>query len=155
MTQYLIEVIIVLVSLSTFKRRCRDVGIEWWESRTSQKTDGKSGAKNFSLATSSLPNRRVVTHSSQDLNMMSVKITHEANTIRFELPSSFEELENIVIKKLHLDRKSFSLKYQDDEDDWVDMTCDEDVRECVKVWGSLMKPTIKMKLGPPINSYPD
>ncbi|XP_017226975.1 protein NLP3 isoform X2 [Daucus carota subsp. sativus] len=142
------------LSVSTFKRRCRDVGIEWWESRTNHKTDGKSGVKNCSLDTSSLPNRRVVIHSSQDLNMMSVKITHEANTIRFELPSSFEELENIVIKKLHLDRKSFSLKYQDDEDDWVDMTCDEDVRECVKVWGSFKKPTIKMKLGPPINSYP-
>nr|XP_017227209.1 PREDICTED: protein NLP6-like isoform X2 [Daucus carota subsp. sativus] len=138
------------LSVSTFKRRCRDVGIEWWESRTSQKTDGKSGAKNCSLDTSSLQNRHVVTHSSRVFNMMTVKVTYDAGTIRFELPSSsgIAELENSVIERLHLNRKSFSLKYQDDEDDWINITCDKDVQECMKVSRSFNKPTIKMKLGP-------
>ncbi|WOH16345.1 hypothetical protein DCAR_0935896 [Daucus carota subsp. sativus] len=138
------------LSQSIVKRRCRDVDIECWESGKSQKIDGKSEAKEFSLATSSLPNRRVVTDISHDINMMTVKVTYNARTIRFELPSSsgLDELENSVIKRLHLDRKSFSIKYQDDEDDWIDITCDEDVQECMKVSRSLKKPTIKMKLGP-------
>ncbi|KAL1804236.1 hypothetical protein ACET3Z_032883 [Daucus carota] len=138
------------LSQSTVKRICRDVHIECWESGKSQKTDGKSEAKDFSLATSSLPNRCVATDISQDINMMTVKVTYDARTIRFELPSSsgLEELENSVIKRLQLDRKSFSIKYQDDEDDWIDITCDEDVQECMKVSRSLKKPTIKMKLGP-------
>ncbi|WOH16343.1 hypothetical protein DCAR_0935894 [Daucus carota subsp. sativus] len=138
------------LSVSTFKRRCRDVDIEWWESRTSQKTDGKSGAKHLSSDTFSLPNRRVVTHSSQDFNMMTIKVTYDARIIKFKLSTSsgLEELENSVIKRLNLDRKSFCLKYQDDADDWIDITCDEDVLECMEVSRSLKKSIIEMKLGP-------
>ncbi|KAL1804237.1 hypothetical protein ACET3Z_032884 [Daucus carota] len=79
--------------------------------------------------------KMLVTHSSRDFNMMTVKVTYDVHTIKFELPSSsgLEELENSVIERLHLDRKSFSLRYQDDEDDCIDIICDEDVQEYVAV----------------------
>lgn len=84
---------------------------------------------------------------------MIVKETYNGVTIRFELSdlSRVAELQDNVTDRLQLERSSFSIKYQDDEGDWILFACDKDVRECMELSRSLNKTTIKMLLDLPIN----
>lgn len=153
------------VSRSTFKRICRGLGIKRWESGKRKMgnnipfklkegfNDGKSSRRNFSYLGLAPVHETVVGHSSQDSSKMTVKATYVNATIRFELPdfSGIAELEENVIERLHLERKSFSIKYQDEEGDWILIACDKDVRECMEMTRSLKKTTMKLLIDLPIN----
>lgn len=154
----------VLVSRSTFKRICRGLGIERWQHGKRRMDDNissglgrklhddRSSRKNFSCS-GIPPVPDTIAHTSQNSTKMTIKATYNGVTIRFELPvsSGISELEDNVIERLHLERKSFSIKYQDDEGDWVLIACDKDLQECMKISGSSNKTTIKMLLDPPID----
>ncbi|KAK1403045.1 hypothetical protein POM88_002650 [Heracleum sosnowskyi] len=135
------------ISRSTFKRKCRDLGIKRWKSgrrRTNDKNSSKLRARinakepikrhvSFS-GISPVHNTVVIADTDQDLKKMTVEATYYGATIRFELPGSgLAELEDNIIEMLHLERESFSIKYQDDEGDWIIIACDEDVEECLRV----------------------
>ncbi|KAK1401934.1 hypothetical protein POM88_001539 [Heracleum sosnowskyi] len=153
------------VSRSTFKRICRDLGIKRWQNgkrKTEHNTssnlrrrinDEEPSRGNVSCSEVPPVQDRVVDHTSQDLNKLTVKATYNGTTIRFGLPGSagFAELEENVIERLHLERNSFSINYQDDEGDQVLIACDMDVRECMEITRFLEKTTIKLLLDPPIN----
>ncbi|WOG82568.1 hypothetical protein DCAR_0101733 [Daucus carota subsp. sativus] len=158
---------IVHFSRSTFKRLCRDYGIKRWQNRK-RRMDGDVSSKlttklkneepsirNFSYSGTTPVQDTIVARTGQELNEMTVKVTYNGINIRFKLPGSsgMAELENNVIERLHLERKSFSIKYQDDEEDWVLIACDRDVWECMQLARSLKKSTIKLLLDLPIHHH--
>ncbi|XP_063936230.1 protein NLP1 isoform X3 [Daucus carota subsp. sativus] len=156
------------VSRSTFKRVCRDHGIKRWKSgkrrmgkNISSKLEGElndeeSSKRNFSHSgMAPVEDRTVVAHKIQDTNKMTVKATYNGVTIKFELSnlSGITELQDKVIERLQVERKCFSIKYQDDEGDWILIACDKDVQECIEISRSLKKTTIRMVIDPPIIHY--
>lgn len=158
-------------SRTAFKSMCRDVGIERWKYGKRNKrnmgrnpskprrrlNDEEPGRRNFSAGMPPVQDTPVVADTSHESNKMTVKATYNGVSIRFNLPdlSGISYLKDNVIKRLPLERNSFSIKYQDDEGEWVLIACDEDVRECMEFSRSLNKTTIKMLLDPPVDQLKD
>ncbi|XP_074332546.1 protein NLP5-like isoform X1 [Apium graveolens] len=154
------------VSRTAFKKMCRDVGIKRWKygERNMRPNSSKPrkrlndevpGRRNFLSGMPPVQDTPVVSCTNQNSNKMAVKATYNGVPIRFNLPDSsgLSELQDNVIKRLHLERNNFSIKYQDDEGEWVLIACDEDVQDCVEYSKSLKKTTIKMLLDPPVDKY--
>lgn len=97
----------------------------------------------------------VVAQTSQDTDKINVKAAYNGLAIRFELlnSSGMAELESNVIERLKLERDSFSIKYKDEEGDWVLIACDKDVQKCIEITRSLGKTIIKMLVDLPIGRY--
>ncbi|WOH16334.1 hypothetical protein DCAR_0935885 [Daucus carota subsp. sativus] len=155
------------VSRSTLKRKCRGLGIkDWRRGKQSIKgnmssnlrrilSDDEQAGKNFYSGLPPGEKAPAVDQISQTLNEVTVRAMYNGVTIRFDLSDSsgIAELENNVIERLHLDRESFSIKYQDDEDIWILIACDKDVRKCIEISRSLKKTSITLLVDPPINHH--
>ncbi|WOH16338.1 hypothetical protein DCAR_0935889 [Daucus carota subsp. sativus] len=145
------------VSRSTLKRKCRGLGIkDWRRGKQSIKgnmssnlrrrsRDDEQAEKNFH---SGLP-------PGEKAPAVTVRAMYNGVTIRFDLSDSsgIAELENNVIERLHLERESFSIKYQDDEVIWILIACDKDVRKCIEISRSLKRTSITLLVDPPINHH--
>lgn len=147
----LFGMILFVVSPSTFKRRCRHVGITWWKPSKRKLIATEKGKRKVSSSMRPLQDTRV--HGSQSLEKMNVKATYNGVTIKFGLTNSsgISELEDNVIKRLHLEKNSFSIKYQDTDDELILIGCDEDVQECMEFSRMAEKATIKMLIHQPVN----
>lgn len=147
----------VLVSRSTFKRICRDNGIKRWPSHK-KKLDSQSSSKRRRVNDEE-PSRKDSYCSGisplQDTDIITVKATYNEIAIKFEVldSSGMVDLEDNVIERLKMERETFSIKYQDDEGDWVLIACDKDLQKCIKTSRLLKKTTIKMLVDRPINHY--
>jgi hypothetical protein len=77
---------------------------------------------------------------------VTVKATFGADTVRFKLPvgSGCLDLRNQVSRRLKVDGQGFDLKYLDDEEEWMLITCDADVKECIEVAQTLGRHTVKL-----------
>ncbi|KAK1403047.1 hypothetical protein POM88_002652 [Heracleum sosnowskyi] len=145
------------VSRSTFKRICRDHGIKRWPSHK-KKLDSQSPCK-LRRVNNEEPSRKKSYCSGisplQDADMITVKATYKEIAIKFEVldSSGMIDLEDNVIERLKMERGTFSIKYQDDEGDWVLIACDKDLQKCMKTSRLLKKTTIKMLVDRPINHY--
>jgi hypothetical protein len=77
---------------------------------------------------------------------VTVKATFEADTVRFKLAfgSSFMELKNEIALRFQFNGRDFDLKYLDDDEEWMLLTCDTDLSECIDVMQSLGGHVIKL-----------
>ncbi|KAF0891801.1 hypothetical protein E2562_010984 [Oryza meyeriana var. granulata] len=78
---------------------------------------------------------------------LTVKATYNGDTVRFKfLPSMgwYHLLEEIA-KRFKLPTGAFQLKYKDDEDEWVILTNDSDLQECVDVLDSIGSCNVKLQ----------
>ncbi|KAG0603966.1 hypothetical protein M758_10G134500 [Ceratodon purpureus] len=77
---------------------------------------------------------------------VTVKATFGADTVRFKLlvGSGYLDLRNEVSQRLKVDGQGFDLKYLDDEEEWMLITCDADVKECIEVAQTLGRHTVKL-----------
>jgi hypothetical protein len=78
---------------------------------------------------------------------MRVKATFGSEKVRFRLnpECSFQELKHEIAKRLSIvDMNSLVLKYLDDDSEWVLMTCDADLQECLHVYKLADIQTIKI-----------
>lgn len=76
-----------------------------------------------------------------------MKATFGADTVRFKLPvgSGYLDLRNEVSRRLKVvDDQGFDLKYLDDEEEWMLITCDADIKECIDVAQTLGRHTVKL-----------
>ncbi|CAA3010181.1 NLP5-like [Olea europaea subsp. europaea] len=86
---------------------------------------------------------------SQDGDTQRVKVTYGKEKIRFQMKkrSGYENLLHEIATRFDIDDTSgFHLKYLDDDLEWVLLTCDADLEECINVYRSSQNRTIKLSL---------
>ncbi|KAD7477008.1 hypothetical protein R6Q59_006942 [Mikania micrantha] len=84
-----------------------------------------------------------------DESVLRVKVAYGEEKIRFRLQKDWgfdRLLQEIAIRFSINDIKEFHLKYFDDDSEWVLLTCDADLEECVDVYRSCKSRTIKLAL---------
>jgi hypothetical protein len=82
-----------------------------------------------------------------EVGSVTVKATFGADTVRFKLPvgSGYLDLRNEVSRRLKVvDDQGFDLKYLDDEEEWMLITCDADIKECIDVAQTLGRHMVKL-----------
>lgn len=77
-----------------------------------------------------------------------VKATYKSDTVRFKLLPSMGclHLYEEVGKRFKLSIGTFQLKYMDDEEEWVLLTTDSDLHECIEVLESIASHSMKLQV---------
>ncbi|KAK4795061.1 hypothetical protein SAY86_013055 [Trapa natans] len=84
-----------------------------------------------------------------ELESLRVKVTYGELNIRFRLQkgSRLGDLWNEIQRRFIVEDPSrFDLKYLDDDFEWILLTCDADLEECIEVSGSSQGNTIRLSL---------
>lgn len=70
-----------------------------------------------------------------DASVVTVKASYRGDIIRFRVPSSagVATVKGEVAKRLGLEAGEFDVKYLDDDNEWVLLSCDADFQECLDV----------------------
>ncbi|POO00892.1 NIN-like transcription factor [Trema orientale] len=85
-----------------------------------------------------------------------VKVTYGEDRTRFRMQNNwgFIDLQQEVGRRFGIqDMVKFTLKYLDDDSEWVLLTCDADLEECFEVYRSSQNATIKLSLQPSRHLY--
>ncbi|KAI8546110.1 hypothetical protein RHMOL_Rhmol07G0090600 [Rhododendron molle] len=154
------------VSISTFKRVCRDHGINRWPPRNIEKVQpflpspvenqGKTPQLNFDSpsneASGSVANIKT---GFQNAGMVTIRAKCEKNTIKFRLPlsSRLVELQQEVAKRLNFTAGTYYIKYKDEKDELILIACDEDLQDCIQSCRSPGNNDIYITLEQLINSF--
>jgi hypothetical protein len=71
----------------------------------------------------------------QNSEIITVKARYKEDILRFHFPcsGSIITLKNEVAERIQMDVGIFDIKYLDDDNDWVKLTCDADLAECMEI----------------------
>lgn len=121
-----------------------------------------SGNLGHKLISDPLPNLGNLTslpkqndQNSRDARGCRVKATFGDEKVRFTLQSTwkFSDLQQEISRRFNIDdANKIDLKYLDDESEWVLLTCDADLDECIDIYKSSQSRTIKLSLFQPSRS---
>lgn len=62
----------------------------------------------------------------------------------------FEKLKEEIAKRFGISQEIYDLKYLDDESEWVLLTCDADLLECIDVYKSSSAKTVRISVNPTV-----
>ncbi|KAM7465186.1 hypothetical protein LguiB_012748 [Lonicera macranthoides] len=161
------------VSRSTVKRACRLHNIGKWPVPKRKKVNalrvrsGNEGIEGNSKgdpscsdlppmpATAGISHKTSNSREEQDVGKVTLKVTHGNDTFRFKLPFSSRKADLVekLKTRVSLNEGSFNMKYQDEENEWISIACDEDLAECIDIWKGKSK-IIKMLVEPITNQAP-
>lgn len=91
-------------------------------------------------------------NNARDETVPRVKITYGEEKVRFRLQKDwgYNQLLVEIAKRFSINEiNEFHLKYFDDDSEWVLLTCDADLEECIEVYRSCNSGTIKLALFEP------
>lgn len=98
------------------------------------------------------PTRNVVDSSGRGRQMqdegssVGIKATYKDVTVRFKMHRGlrFSELCDEIVQLFKVDHGTFHMKYLDDEEEWVLMSSDADLEECIEIMNLFHTPVIKL-----------
>ncbi|KAK1326791.1 Protein NLP1 [Acorus calamus] len=73
----------------------------------------------------------------RDRNSLRVKVTYGEEKVRFRVHSGwgFGDIKQEIVKRFNIDDVGLvNLKYLDDDEEWVLLTCDDDLHECTDIY---------------------
>ncbi|KAL8544040.1 hypothetical protein ACS0TY_004545 [Phlomoides rotata] len=129
------------VGRSTIKRACRIHGIDRWPSSEKYiknprlfEAAGTSHDFQHSHSTNLPPPYVPVTELQPEAEMAMVKAKYEDEIIKFKLclSATMNKLQKEVAKRLDLEIGSFKLRYLDEDNDKIFLSCDDDLQLCLK-----------------------
>uniref|UniRef100_M1DDC4 RWP-RK domain-containing protein n=2 Tax=Solanum tuberosum TaxID=4113 RepID=M1DDC4_SOLTU len=156
------------VSRATLKRICRENEIARWPHHKTRKVnvhvsqgvslqgaepyvvDRQCAALSQDKGTDYLGNIRSPATGKPCDTVMTLKVTYRGDMIKFQLSlsSTRVELEGEVEKRLKISLERFSIKYQDEDDDWILITTDSDLRDGIHSLGLLGRNTMRLVVTP-------
>ncbi|GMQ06964.1 hypothetical protein CsSME_00051353 [Camellia sinensis var. sinensis] len=165
------------VSRSTLKRACREYNISCWSTRKRNKENetlsnkfvqvaARDQIRQSSQSSISDPSHRKYLATAaptephflaaQATSIVTLKVKYGDDYIKFQFPvlSGMVEFQQEVAKRLSLKAGAYIVKYQDDNNDWILIACDEDLQDYICNSRSLGRNTIKMLLQPISNCSP-
>ena len=130
------------------KRICRKCDIDRWPSRKARKVNQAFAEQRVvqpSTENTAEQHRPDTTRLGDDSSIW-VKAEYQGDTMKFRLPLSAHKfnLEEKVAQRLNLPIGSFKIQYQDEENEWIWIACDEDLSTCTSTLSSLGRTTIRM-----------
>ncbi|CDP11034.1 unnamed protein product [Coffea canephora] len=136
------------VSRSTLKRICREYGINRWPPRKARKVNQAFAEQRVVRPSTENTEERHRPDTARlgDDSSIWVKAEYQGYTMKFRLPLSASKfnLEEKVAQRLNPMIGSFKIEYQDEENEWIWIACDEDLSTCMSTLSSLGRTTIKM-----------
>ncbi|GMQ03933.1 hypothetical protein CsSME_00049538 [Camellia sinensis var. sinensis] len=162
------------ISRSTVKRACREYNITWCSpskrSKDNQLLSNKlvQGVVQEQILESSQPQisdpphmqymataSRTKPHftAAQDTSIVTIKAKYGDDFIKFQLPvsSGMVEFQQQVAKRLNLQGGTYHVKYQDEDNDWILIACDEDLQNYICNSISQGRHTVTMLIQPITN----
>ncbi|XP_049388714.1 protein NLP7-like isoform X4 [Solanum stenotomum] len=156
------------VSRATLKRICRENEIARWPHHKTRKVnvhvsqgvsfqgaepyvvDQQCPALSQEKGTDYLGNKRSTATGKPCDSMMTLKVTYRGDIIKFQLSlqSTRVELEGEVEKRLNMSLQKFSIKYQDEDDEWILITTDSDLRDGMHSLRLLGRTTMRLRVTP-------
>ncbi|XP_049388713.1 protein NLP5-like isoform X3 [Solanum stenotomum] len=156
------------VSRATLKRICREYEISRWPHHKTRKVnvhvshgvsfqgaepyvvDQQCPALSQEKGTDYLGNKRSTATGKPCDSMMTLKVTYRGDIIKFQLSlqSTRVELEGEVEKRLNMSLQKFSIKYQDEDDEWILITTDSDLRDGMHSLRLLGRTTMRLRVTP-------
>ncbi|XP_058187586.1 protein NLP7-like [Rhododendron vialii] len=146
------------VSKSTLKRICRGYDIYRWPPRKEQELISQSRPNKFPAVVDQeqipqlnpdtlLPSNQV----SSTSNTYSVKVKvkcEEGTIIKFRLSSTWRkvELKQEVKKRLPFEVGTYNIKYKDEDEELILISCDEDLAECISSFSPVGSCSIELFL---------
>jgi hypothetical protein len=72
----------------------------------------------------------------RDSGIVTVKARYKEDILRFRFPcsGSVSALKDEVAKRIPVDVGNFEIKYLDDDHEWVNLTCEADLEECMEIY---------------------
>ncbi|KAL7597559.1 hypothetical protein Lser_V15G22589 [Lactuca serriola] len=136
------------VSLSTLKRKCRVHGISEWKGPSFGNRKINYSYQNRSDMNEE-DNGAIQGPWGIDGDTVIIKAEYEDDVIKFHLPISlttFEAVEKEIGKRFKLKVTTYKLKYQDEDKEWILMTSDQDLSDCINISRSVNDTRIKLRV---------
>lgn len=95
------------------------------------------------------PQKEACHQNQQEQIAQRIKVSYGEENIRFRMQRNwgYEDLMREICRRFGiLNSDGFHLKYLDDDSEWVLMTCDADLEECIDVCRSSLNQTIRLSL---------
>ncbi|XP_027076557.1 protein NLP6 isoform X2 [Coffea arabica] len=93
----------------------------------------------------------------QKERIMTIKATYKEETVELQvsLSSKLMELKNEVMKQFKLSGDSFDIKCLAEPNEWIPLTSDNDLHNCVTIMKPQENPTIRLAVEPCTNQIPE
>ncbi|KAL3324558.1 hypothetical protein AABB24_038609, partial [Solanum stoloniferum] len=156
------------VSRATLKRICREHEIARWPNHKTRKVnvpvsqdvsfqgaepyvgDQQCPALSQEKGTVYLDNKESPATGKPCDSVMTLKVTYRGDIIKFQLSLSSKrvELEGEVEKRLNISLQRFSIKYRDEDNEWILITTDSDLRDGMHSLRLLGRTTMRLRITP-------
>jgi len=119
---------------------------------TEERPDTLSRSRSHMLISEQKPMENMPSMQEAKPDILKIKAMYGEDRCIFRLQPNwgFEKLKEEITKRFGISQETCDLKYLDDESEWVLLTCDADLVECVDVYKSSSAKTVRISVNPTV-----